>query len=275
MSKNFSPKKTRSFTNVAVIVKETYLEKVKAQNDTEQLAEIYERKPGLETVLESHRQHTQAVAIVVNNLEKLGLKVDLIKQESDFATARLEKADLVVTVGGDGTMLRASQYLRRGQPIVGVNSAPKTSFGHYCLSYAADFERVLFDIHEGFIEPSPLLRLKLTLDGEQLEPLVLNEILITHQHPAGTSRYQLTHGRFSEQQRGSGLIISTPAGSTGFLRSEGGRVLPITDQQWVYQERAPCLRLGEKRKLSRGLVNVADSLTIISQMQDGKIYLDG
>ena len=69
--------------------------------------------------------------------------------------------------------------------------------------------------------------------------------------------------------------MATPSGSTGFLRSEGGTVLPITDNRFVYLERAPFLRHGEVHQLRHGLVRQGEKLELISQMQEGIIFVDG
>ena len=258
-----------------VVVKETYLELVQAQGDQRQLREIELRKPGVESVLESHKQHCFALDAVVNALSDAGIEIDVVKRSKDYLVERMAPADLIVTVGGDGTVLRASHYILGSTPVVGVNSAPITSFGHYCICDAQGFADTLAAIREGYLKPSPLLRLRAVLNGETLPELVLNEILITHQHPAGTSRYQVTRGALSEQQRSSGMIIATPAGLTGFLRSEGGTILPIDDRRFAFQERAPFLRLDEEHRLQSGLVEQGDVLTIVSQMQGGKLYIDG
>src|SRR5215510_9546789 len=51
---------------------------------------------------------------------------------------QLAMADLVISVGGDGTLLGASHYVRGGM-MIGVNSAPGDSVGHFCSANREDF----------------------------------------------------------------------------------------------------------------------------------------
>ncbi len=262
------------YKKVLVLVKETYLEQVLKAGDEAQLADIRARRSGVESVQASHQEHEETLAHVVGTLKSAGLEVVQVRQLDDFARL-MPGVDLIVTVGGDGTFLRISHEVQTAVPVLGVNSAPITSFGHFCLTDRHGFAAVLAAILRSEIQPIKLLRLRLTLNGVPLREPVLNEVLVAHKHPAGTSRYQLTVQGKSANHKGSGLLIAAPAGSTGFLRSEGGPVLPITARCFAYQKRAPFLRLFEKQTFLRGIVRAGDPLQLVSQMQGGKLFVDG
>ncbi|MBU6452647.1 MAG: NAD(+)/NADH kinase [Cyanobacteria bacterium REEB67] len=269
------------FRRAVIVVKETYLDLVTALGDTHQLKEIAARKPGLESVQESHEQHERCIATVTEALTAAGIALDTIHRNSEGLAGHLAKisddgnCDLVVTVGGDGTFLRASHDISGDIPAIAVNSAPITSFGHYCITDGLGFAAVLKRIMKGELKPSRLLRLSLSLDGQALPEPVLNEVLVAHKHPAGTSRYSLRAAGRVVQHKCSGLLIAAPAGSTGFLRSEGGTVLPITDRRYTFMERAPFLRIGETADLNRAVLDACEPLEIVSQMQDGRLFVDG
>ncbi len=265
----------KSSLRVLVIVKETYLELVQAANDQHQLLEIAKKSPGLESVAESHAQHTATLNHVTSVLQQFGISFSVVNRRDIALQEKLAQANLVITLGGDGTFLTASHDIKDGTPVLGVNSAPITSFGHYCVCDRNTFLAVFVSIIENRRQPVQLLRLKLAIDGKALSELVLNEVLVAHEQPAGTSRYHITaHGQ-TEIHKCSGLLVSTPAGSTGFLRSEGGPVLPIDDTRFAYLERAPFLRFGEEHQFRSGLMQRGEKLEIVSQMQDGRIYIDG
>ncbi|MBS2010097.1 MAG: NAD(+)/NADH kinase [Cyanobacteria bacterium SZAS TMP-1] len=273
------PMPPRTIKRAVIVVKETYLDQVRAAGDKHLLAEIAAGAPGLESVQESHRQHERCIVLVTEALTAHGIKIDTIHRNSEGLKEKLQdcfsEIDLVVTVGGDGTFLRASHELGSDVAVVGVNSAPITSFGHYCCCDGPGFAAVLQRILDGSFQPSRLLRLNLAIDGVDIAEPVLNEVLVAHKHPAGTSRYHLTVAGQVIQHKCSGLLIAAPAGSTGFLRSEGGIVLPITARQFTFVERAPFLKIGETPAMKSGVVDAGDKISIVSQMQDGKLFIDG
>jgi NAD kinase len=258
---------------VTVIVKETYLDQVRKRMDQGRLQEIADRKRGLELVQDSHQQHVNSTATVISCLERLGITCELVGLQ-DFKTLSPD-TDMVVVLGGDGTFLGASHMVGSNIPVLGVNSAPLTSFGHFCITDASGFEKVMQTILAGKLRPLHLLRIALTVNGKPIAEQVLNEVLVASSHPAATSRLDFEWGKRKLNHRGSGLIVAAPAGSTGFLRSEGGLVLPITARSYTYQVRAPFLRLHESHEDHRGVVPEGTALRIICLMERGKIYIDG
>lgn len=258
---------------VTVIVKETYLDQVRKRMDQGRLKEIEDRKRGLELVQDSHQQHVTSTATVIDCLERLGINCELVGLQ-DFK-ALSPDTDMVVVLGGDGTFLGASHMVGPSTPIIGVNSAPLTSFGHFCITDAAGFGNVMQKILAGTLRPVNLLRIALTVNGKAIAEQVLNEVLVASSHPAATSRLDFEWGERKLAHRGSGLIVAAPAGSTGFLRSEGGIVLPITARSYTYQVRAPFLRLLESHEHTRGVVPEGTALRIVCLMERGKIYIDG
>jgi NAD+ kinase len=209
------------------------------------------------------------------------LQSELSRRNVDFkAVARVDmhdhiaNADLVVSVGGDGTFLDASHYVH-DIPLLGVNSSKSSSFGHYCLANRSNIAQILDEIESGQREPSRLLRLELELNGSLLPELVLNEVLICHSNPAATSRYFIEIDGYREEQRSSGIWAGPPGGSTGSLRAADGVVLPITELQWQYIVREPCPRPHEKWKLTKGLLPRQQELKVSSEMRTGSLYIDG
>ncbi len=51
--------------------------------------------------------------------------------------------------------------------------------------------------------------------------------------------------------------------------------MPINTRQFTFVERAPFLRIGETAEMKMGIVNDTDKLIVISQMQEGKLFVDG
>jgi NAD+ kinase len=131
-------------------------------------------------------------------------------------------ADVVIVVGGDGTILRTVQQMGRPAPLLGIN------WGE--VGFLADLEPAealsfISTLPSGF-SVEERMRISLDMDGNCLG-IALNEGLIVTTRPAKMLRFSVVvDGVVAEQFRADGLLISTPTGSTAYAMSAGG---PIVD----------------------------------------------
>lgn len=189
--------------------------------------------------------------------------------------------DLVISIGGDGTFLDASHSLdsqpdpRKRVPLLGVNSAPESSFGNYCNATAANFQVIFERILSGKEYCHDVARLIATIDNRPIDVPVLNEVLVAGQNAAATARYNLRLDGKVSSQRSSGLIIATPSGTTGILHSAGGKVIPLNSTRFAYQVLARFARPEDNLDFNSGFVSFGDKLVVESTMSNGKIYIDG
>jgi NAD+ kinase len=131
-------------------------------------------------------------------------------------------SDIVVVVGGDGTILRCVQQMERQIPLIGIN------WGE--VGFLADLEprdacTFLTHLSQPFAVEERM-RISFSKDGTLLGE-ALNEALIVTTRPAKMLRFSIiVDGVPAQQFRGDGLLISTPTGSTAYAMSAGG---PIVD----------------------------------------------
>ncbi len=187
---------------------------------------------------------------------------------------QLAAADFVISIGGDGTALGASHYVRDAM-MIGVNSAPGDSVGHFCSVNRKNFAERLDAILDLKWRPVELARLQITLDGKRLSELALNDVLITHYCPAATTRYLIRVGELEEEQRSSGIWISTAAGSTAGIGSAGGRRMSLRSRDIQFLVRELYREPDREYELTRGFVPPDSGVTIASKMPDGRLYIDG
>jgi len=220
---------------------------------------------------EAHKEHEESVAVVEQVLQRSGLEVVVATQPRKRDAAR---ADLVVTVGGDGTFLWTARRVET-TAILGVNSAPTFSTGHYCAVTAAQLEERLQRIATGEDSPDPLVRIRPEIDGRRTPYAALNEVLLAHRSPAGSTRYLLRVGERSELQLCSGMWCCTASGATGAMRSAGGQPMEPGDQRLQWKVREPYLRYEDSPplELDSGLTELP--LEIVSRSPSNAIYLDG
>jgi NAD+ kinase len=224
----------------------------------------------------AHREHQRTVATVRQALRARGLGWKEVPGHPITRRAHglLGGADLVVTIGGDGTLLAASHHVTRGA-VLAVNSAPGDSIGYFCGAHGDTFEGTLQAILDGRLRPRELARLALHLDGRRLPEPALNDVLVAHPVPAATTRYRLAVGKRAEEHRSSGLWISTAAGSTAGIRSAGGQVMPLGSRRLQYRVRELLREPGRRYRLAWGFVRPPRGLAVSSKMPEGRLWIDG
>jgi NAD+ kinase len=225
----------------------------------------------VKSLKDSHDTHQMTVDTIIEVLSNKGIHLDVIFR-GDLKP--IEDYDLVITTGGDGTILETSKYIKQ-TPILGVNSDPVGSVGFFTGANKDDFEDKIEQVFLDSINRLDITRIQLKLNNQPIKELVLNDILITHSIPAATSRYIIRLKGTEESHRSSGIWLSTSAGSTAAIRSAGGVPLPIESDKFQYLVREFYDRGSKKYYLLGSICDFDDNLEIISQMRLGKLYIDG
>lgn len=140
-----------------------------------------------------------------------------------------EPYDLVVVLGGDGTLLSVARSLAQGVPILGVNLG---SLGFLTEISRGEMYPALVRVLEGDhdIEERFLLDVDLRRRGGEVQPFrVFNDAVVTKGALAPIIEMSLfVDGNLVARFRADGLIISTPTGSTAYnLSADGPIVHPL------------------------------------------------
>lgn len=190
--------------------------------------------------------------------------------------------DLVLTLGGDGTLLWASHTVDANTPMLAINSSPDTSVGYFCAGAADELESLIEGALAGDLHPTRLTRMAVEVDGEVHTRRVLNDVLFCHKSPAAATRYLITpldaEGAAladPEDHTSSGIWVGPAAGSTAAQRSAGGKVLRIQSKkiQWVVRE--PYRPGDTELAHTKGLLKSGQSLSVKSKIREGRIFFDG
>ncbi len=218
-----------------------YGKKSKAQIDMEQwklhdheLEDVYRREgipqEKIDRILDSHRVQARSLKLLRELLpdaflvqwSPTMLEPDNFEEWSD-ALGVAREAEILISLGGDNNFQYASGYREDGL-LLGLNSDPGPNGSHGKLlwgtveNFAPYAERLL----KGDYIVQPWVRLDLDLNG-RFAGRASNQISLGASHPRFMSRHVLEtpDGRRVEQT-GSGLLVATGAGSTGWYRSERG-----------------------------------------------------
>lgn len=140
-----------------------------------------------------------------------------------------DSCDLVVVVGGDGTLLAAARVLAKtGVPILGINQG---RLGFMVDVNPQEMSATLAAIYSGrYIREERLLLSASILreDGSTTDGpfLAVNDVVIRNQAAVRMLEFETWLGsEFISKHRADGLIVSTPTGSTAYALSGGGPVL--------------------------------------------------
>ncbi len=222
---------------------------------------------------EAHDAHEACFTAVQNALKAHQESVEICDR-ADLSAHKV-KDRLVVTIGGDGTMLDASHHIHDGM-LLGVNSDPARSVGALCAATAQTFPSLWQQVLEEQVKVSPVTRIGVMVNGHPLPTYALNEILIAHKNPAATSRYQISFCGREAEHKSSGIWVSTAAGSTGSMLSAGGHLQLLHDKRLQYLAREPYFSNHAVPDLLVGFLPEGESLAILSRMETGGyLYFDG
>ncbi|HJR77211.1 MAG TPA: NAD(+)/NADH kinase [Nitrospiraceae bacterium] len=137
------------------------------------------------------------------------------------------KADVLLILGGDGTMLNAARLAgERGIPILGVNMGGLGFLTEVRLeNLYPSLERVF--ANDFVLDERLMLRTHVHRHGETVaQGPVLNDVVVSKGTLARMIELRIAiQGQFVTNLRGDGLIVSTPTGSTAYSLSAGGPIL--------------------------------------------------
>ena len=185
-----------------------------------------EKSRYLMTIIEQLRKHGVKIIVERNFLT-------FITSELGFETNDMEafdecefEADLCISIGGDGTFLKAASYVEGKQiPILGINT------GH--LGFLADvlpdeIDEACECICRGdyIVESRGVIEVRRNGELFSQHPYALNEVaVLKHDNSSLIGIEAKIDGGLLNHYMADGLIVTTPTGSTGYSLSVGGPIL--------------------------------------------------
>jgi len=277
------------FDRMVLITRKTRLEELIERFNTRAQAKFYiEHSSGdFSSYVEEHDAYQRSLELVRRSLE-VGLKIQVMDRAL-LPTHVFAKGDVVVTLGQDGLVANTAKYVQ-GQPILAVNPDP-ARFDGILLPFQpqdlrSQIERTLAGKTPTRAISMAEARLK---DSQRL--LAFNDLFIGASSHI-SARYRIICGDKTENQSSSGIIVSTGAGSTGWLSSifnetsgivtflGGAPVKPLRldweEERLLFVVREPFLSRHSQAGIVAGMVAPSEPLTLESQMPTaGVIFSDG
>ncbi|MCL2077122.1 MAG: NAD(+)/NADH kinase [Oscillospiraceae bacterium] len=151
---------------------------------------------------------------VINKLQDFGIEADF----SDFVR---EDCDVIITVGGDGTILHhGKDAARKGLPLLGINTG---RLGFMTSIELSELDKLnLLNRGDYHICSRMLLEAEVGKDSF----LVLNDAVIYRGADSKLPEFNVSiNNRTVSEFRADGLILNTPTGSTAYALSAGGPII--------------------------------------------------
>ncbi len=170
------------------------------------------------------------------NMTKKGIKVlpeeqlaQIAKLPGGVSFSKMD-ADLIVTVGGDGTVLKTCMSIPRAEtPILAVN------MGRRGYLTEVDPEGAMHAVEsciKGTSKKEERTKLSATIEGES--PIDgLNEVVISSGTPSKMLHFMVSVDSSQLEFRSDGLIVSTPTGSTAYSLSANGPIMDNSVEAFV------------------------------------------
>ncbi|MBG9389568.1 NAD kinase [Caenimonas aquaedulcis] len=149
--------------------------------------------------------------------------------------------DLVLVVGGDGTMLGIGRQLaKHGVPLIGINQGRLGFITDIPLDHYRD---ALTQMLGGDYEEDhrSIMEARVMRDGDCVfHAMAMNDVVVNRGATSGMVELRVeVDGHFVANQRADGLIVATPTGSTAYALSAGGPLLHPSTPGWVLVPIAP------------------------------------
>ena len=182
----------------------------------------------------SRFDHQDALDMVKDIIEAFEDKVDIVLSPGTadhlcisekcmpVENMRSEGVELVISIGGDGTVLRNISKMEDPLPILGINMG---TLGFLVDVQPEDAISAIEDVLKGFTY-TERSRLGVYLNGRALPPAT-NEMVLITARPAKILTFRVSvDDSMIEELRADGVVFATPTGSTAYAMSAGG---PIVD----------------------------------------------
>jgi NAD+ kinase len=183
--------------------------------------------------------------VIEKNFLDILYKEEILKKEYKTFAKHTEldsSFDILLSIGGDGTILRAATFVRNsGIPILGINAGRLGFLATVPQDNITEFLQLVLE-KKYSISPRTLLSIESTTKNVDFENInfALNEITVSRKDTTSMITIETAlDGEYLNSYWADGLIVSTPTGSTGYSLSCGGPVIMPNAKSLVITPIAP------------------------------------
>lgn len=280
----------QTFEKIVVVTKKTRLEELVERFNTVGQAKFYLERSGDDfgVYQREHDRYKRSYERLRSEVDSLAMKQQWIDRAL-LPTYFFSKDDVVVTLGPDGIVANTAKYVG-AQPIVAVDPDPESTAAILLSTRADACASTVRKVIAGHAKVREVTLARATTSlGQSL--LAFNDFFVGARSHV-SARYRLHFEGKREDQSSSGVLVSTGAGSTGWLssvwsmvdgvaRALGGAHIERPSMKWedkrlYYVVREPYVSKTTGAQFVFGAIEHGRGLSLESQMPSGgQIFSDG
>ena len=178
----------------------------------------------LKVILQKNFSHDVSVKVFDSSYSNNITEIDLIKVINE---SEIHQCDLIISIGGDGTMLKSAKLSHQHQiPVTGIN---KGRLGFLTDINPSTANKTINNLISGKFITEDRLLIETTINQDGIKNsigIALNDVAIRRKETGRMMKVTTSiDGNYINQHEGDGFIVSTPTGSTAYSLSCGGPIL--------------------------------------------------
>lgn len=277
------------YKKLVIVTRKTRLQELVERFNTRSQAKFYIEHAGGDFA--DYEREDDAYRAALDVLRR-SLEFEIPQQLVDRAlvpTFQFQKEDVVITLGQDGLVANTAKYAG-AQPIVAVNPEPARFDGILLPFLSAQARSAVAAVLDAKARFRQVTLAEVTLhDGQRL--LAFNDLFLGARSHV-SALYRITSNKKTETQSSSGVLVSTGAGSTGWISSVFNMASGLTsfcggspiqsirmlweDRRLLYVVREPFISRHSQAGIVAGMLEAGEELVLESLMPSvGAIFSDG
>lgn len=185
-----------------------------------------------------NRVEVLAIRPLFEHLDRLGMLTAQYSVEPFVTMLESTDADMMLSIGGDGTFLEAVTYVRGNVPILGINGG---RLGFLSEVAQSDISNAMLNIFAGKYTVGNISCIALyPSEGGEAIDFALNEFAVTKRDSSSMLTIHAYMGNeYLATYWADGLIVATPTGSTAYSMSVGGPIVHPSTPNFILTPIAP------------------------------------
>lgn len=239
---------------------------------------LFKKKKILNSMLIHYKKHISSIKKIIELANKFNIKYFLYNEFNDkfflnlFSFFRHKKT--VISFGGDGTLLKTFDIFGERNLFLGLNSDDYNSSGALCLKNLNKIKD-LFLINSQdniFNYCERLVKIYFYLNKTQYS--TFNDLYFSNSNPLEITKYFIKIKNNISLHKNSGLLISTPIGSTGSINSSGGCIQKISDNRIQFLSKEHYYENRSLNSLFNYFLNIGERIELTSYMPKSSLFIN-
>jgi NAD kinase len=283
--------KKENIERIIIITRKTRLEELLERYTTKNQVSFFlkTRNQSIDDYQLEYDYYYKSLEIVLKSLPK-DIKIQIVNREF-LSNYIFTNKDLILVLGQDGLVVNVAKYINN-QPIFAINPDPERFDGILLPFLAEDVKIYINSAIFGNLPYRSITMGKIETNDKQVL-YAFNDFFIGPRSHI-SAKYIIKYGEQSERQISSGIIVSTPAGTTGwlssifnmteriFLNNQDKKELSVSkklnweERRMIFIVREPFISKWSSANIVIGEIDDSSCLLVESQMpEEGVIFSDG